>query len=91
LEQEFGTNVIVTAPTVPYTAKLRKDGKIIKIDSPAAFPDVTHVESYVLITLFVYPPLSYDPFVYSVVFFGLVFMSQWFVPQLYVLIRVLGE
>jgi GTP-binding protein LepA len=37
LEQEFGTSVITTAPTVPYVAYMN-DGSVKNVDSPAHFP-----------------------------------------------------
>jgi elongation factor 4 len=45
LEQEFGAAVIITAPTVPFQAHM-KDGKTIRIDSPAKFPSSTLVDSF---------------------------------------------
>jgi len=45
LEKEFGAQVIITAPTVPYTAELLK-GDTVKIESPAAFPDPYIVKTF---------------------------------------------
>jgi len=44
LEREYGLNLISTAPTVRYRVNL-KDGECIEIDSPAALPDVSQIES----------------------------------------------
>eukprot|EP00124_Ichthyophonus_hoferi_P001114 Ihof_evm15s51 gene=Ihof_evmTU15s51 len=46
--QEYGANVIVTSPTVPYRAKLneKSGGAMINIESPDQFPDPNQVECY---------------------------------------------
>ena len=43
LERESGVAVVQTAPTVTYEVVLR-DGKVIRIDSPAELPDLGQVE-----------------------------------------------
>ena len=42
LEQEFGANIISTAPTVPYVVTY-KDGTVIVVSNPAEFPDAVDV------------------------------------------------
>jgi len=44
LEREYGLNLISTAPTVRYRVNLQ-GGECIEIDSPAALPDVSRIES----------------------------------------------
>ena len=44
LEQEYGLNVIATAPSVLYKVKLKKDGKVVNIESPSDFPEQTFIE-----------------------------------------------
>lgn len=43
LQREFDLDIISTAPSVIYKC-LMKDGKIIDIDSPAHYPDPSHIE-----------------------------------------------
>jgi len=44
LEQEYGLNVIATAPSVLYKIKMKKDGKITNIESPSDFPEQQLIE-----------------------------------------------
>eukprot|EP00118_Oscarella_pearsei_P017491 m.173905 g.173905 ORF g.173905 m.173905 type:complete len:145 (+) comp39098_c0_seq12:1118-1552(+) len=46
LEQEFDASVIVTAPTVPFKAILKKNSVEVDILSPSSFPEVQHVAQY---------------------------------------------
>lgn len=54
LERESGLHLVQTSPNVNYEVKLR-DGKIIKIDSPAKLPDMARVqeirEPFVLVNI----------------------------------------
>ena len=44
LEQEYGLLVIATAPSVLYKVTLKKDGKIIDVESPSEFPEPSLIE-----------------------------------------------
>ncbi|XP_062513752.1 translation factor GUF1 homolog, mitochondrial-like [Corticium candelabrum] len=46
LEQEFDASVIVTAPSVPYKARMKRDGNEVTILTPAQFPEKQHVIEY---------------------------------------------
>ena len=46
LEQEFGANVISTAPTVPYTLHLA-NGKVLTVSNPAEFPEPSELSQAV--------------------------------------------
>ncbi|NGX28703.1 MAG: Elongation factor 4 [Candidatus Anoxychlamydiales bacterium] len=44
LQREYDLDIITTSPSVIYNVLLN-DGKVIKIDNPANFPDPTHIQS----------------------------------------------
>ncbi|XP_065839699.1 translation factor GUF1 homolog, mitochondrial-like [Oscarella lobularis] len=46
LEQEFDESVIITAPTVPFKAIMKKTGAEVEILSPSTFPDGHLVSEY---------------------------------------------
>ena len=44
LEQEYGLNVIITAPSVRYKVKLQYKDTILTIENPSEFPDAGQIE-----------------------------------------------
>jgi len=45
LEQEYGMNVIATAPSVRYQIKLKDKAELITLESPADFPEPQQIET----------------------------------------------
>jgi translation factor GUF1, mitochondrial len=45
LEQEYGQNVIITAPSVLYKIKLAHVNQIVDIENPAEYPDPSKIEA----------------------------------------------
>jgi len=44
LHDEFGVDVLTTAPNVPYRINLKKDGQIIEVNNPVGIPDFKEID-----------------------------------------------